>query len=75
MEVLLVLIGVVIGIVGTLVYFARLSMGTLRIDNSDPTDVPYLFLEIDEGKTVDSIVNKKRVLFVVEKKNFISESN
>lgn len=71
MEVLLVLIGVIIGMVGSLIYFSTVAIGTLRIDQSDPSEAPYLFLELD--KPVESIMDKKRVLFRVNKKNFISE--
>ena len=75
MEVLLVLLGVVIGVVGTVTYFASVSMGTIRVDHSDPTEPPYLFLEIDDGKTVDTIAKQKQVLFRVLNKDYISKSN
>ena len=71
LEVLLVLIGVVIGLIGALMCLAGSSVGTLRIDHSDPTEAPYLFLELD--KPVDAIANKKRVMFRVNKKNYISK--
>lgn len=71
MEVLLVLIGFVFGMVATLILLC-VSAGTLRVDHSDPTEAPYLFLELD--KPVESIVSKKMVLFKVTKKNFISEN-
>ena len=75
MEVLLVLLGVLIGSVATIMYFASVSIGTLRVDRSDPTEPPYLFLEIDADKSVDTITKQKRVLFRVVKKNYISENN
>ena len=71
MEVLLVLLGFVGGIVFFLIYLAARSIGTLRVDQSDPTEQPYLFLELD--KPVESVINKKYVLFRVIKKNFISQ--
>ena len=71
MEVLLVLLGFVGGMVFFLVYLAARSIGTLRVDQSDPTEQPYLFLELD--KPVESVINKKYVLFRVSKKNFISQ--
>ena len=70
MEVLLILLGFVGGIVFFLIYLAARSIGTLRVDQSDPTEQPYLFLELD--KPVESVINKKYVLFRVNKKNFIS---
>lgn len=72
MEVLFVLLGIVIGGLGMVIWTLFRSVGTLRIDQSDPTEVPYLFLELD--KPVESVMNKKIVLFRVNKKNYISES-
>ena len=71
MEVLLVLIGFIFGMVATLVLLC-IRAGTLRIDRSDPTEAPYLFLELD--KPVESFMTKKYVLFSVCKKNYISEN-
>lgn len=71
MEVLLVLLGFVGGMVFFLICLAARSIGTLRIDQSDPTEPPYLFLDLD--KPVESIVKEKYVLFRVIKKNFISQ--
>ena len=70
-KVLLVLLGFVCGMVFFLIYLAVRSIGTLRVDQSDPTEQPYLFLELD--KPVESVINKKYVLFRVIKKNFISQ--
>ena len=71
LEVLLFLLGFMAGIVSFLVYLIVKSVGTLRVDQSDPTEQPYLFLELD--KPVESVINKKYVLFRVIKKNFISQ--
>ena len=71
MEVLLVLLGFVGGMAFFLICLATRSIGTLRVDQSDPTEQPYLFLELD--KPVESVINKKYVLFRVIKKNFISQ--
>ena len=71
LEVLLFLLGFMVGIVSFLVYLMVRSVGTLRVDQSDPTEQPYLFLELD--KPVESVINKKYVLFRVIKKNFISQ--
>ena len=71
MEVLLVLLGFVGGMVFFLICLAARSIGTLRIDQSDPTEPPYLFLDLD--KPVESIFKEKYVLFRVSKKNFISQ--
>ena len=71
MEVLLVLLGFVGGMVFLLICLIARSIGTLRVDQSDPTEQPYLFLELD--KPVESVINEKYVLFRVVKKNFISQ--
>ena len=71
LEVLLFLLGFMVGIVSFLVYLIVRSVGTLRVDQSDPTEQPYLFLELD--KPVESVINKKYVVFRVNKKNFISQ--
>ena len=71
LEVLLVLLGFVGGMTVFLICLAARSIGTLRIDQSDPTEQPYLFLEL--GKPVESVINKKYVVFRVNKKNFISQ--
>ena len=71
LEALLFLLGFMVGIVSFLVYLIVRSVGTLRVDQSDPTEQPYLFLELD--KPVETVTNKKYVLFRVIKKNFISQ--
>ena len=71
LEVLLFLLGFMVGIVSFLVYLIVRSVGTLRVDQSDLTEQPYLFLELD--KPVENIVKEKYVLFKVIKKNFISQ--
>lgn len=72
-EVLLVLFGFVGGIAFFLIYLATRSIGTLRVDQSDPTEPPYLFLELD--KPVENIVKEKYVIFRVNKKNFIDSQD
>ena len=49
MDWLIVFIGIVIGAVVTAYVFCRNFVGTLRVDQSDPTDAPYLLLEIEKG--------------------------
>ena len=70
-EVLLVLLGFVGGMTVFLICLATRSIGTLRVDQSDLTEQPYLFLELD--KPVESVINEKYVIFRVNKKNFISQ--
>jgi hypothetical protein len=72
MEVLFVLIGVILGMILTLIYFASRSIGTIIIDQSDPMDEPYLFLDLD--KPIESFMKQKHALIRIRKRNFISES-
>ena len=72
-EVLLVLLGFVGGMVFFLICLATRSIGTLRVDQSDPTEQPYLFLELD--KPVEKLMHEKYVLFRVSKKNFIDSQD
>jgi hypothetical protein len=60
-------------LVGTIIYAIAIktaSVGTLRIDQSDPEDSPYLFLELEKNLSV--IAPKKYVIMKVELKNYIS---
>lgn len=69
MEAILILAGVLIGIgLSTFVFRVR-SVGVLRIDNSDPTDGPYMFLELDKG--VGDISRQKNILLRVKRENYI----
>lgn len=47
-------------------------VGTLRIDNSDPDEPPYLFLELKKESNPNNFKNKKYVTFDVNAKNYIS---
>lgn len=62
--------GAVVG--GILTFFALRSttIGYLRVDESDPNDGPYLFLEL--FKRIPNICAKKYVLLKVKVENFIS---
>lgn len=60
-------------LIGTIIYAIAVktaSVGTLRIDQSDPEDSPYLFLELEKGLNV--ISSKSYVLMKVDLKNYIS---
>ena len=76
---IVVVLGCVILSAACLVYWYRLSkkideensyiVGTLRVDCSDE-DGPYMFLEL--GVPIEEIVNKERVMLVVNTKSYIS---
>ncbi len=68
MEYITLAIGLAVGtLIGILLSRAR-TMGTLRIDSSDP-DGPYLFVELSRG--VHDISSMKTVRFAVRAENFI----
>lgn len=46
-------------------------IGNLRIDNSDPNEPPYLFLELE--KTPDRLKDGDKVVLIVKVKNYISQ--
>ena len=48
------------------------AIGTLRIDQSDPDDGPYLFLELYSPDATTAIMNSKQVIFDVNVKDYIS---
>ena len=62
-------IGILVGIVCTTLAIRTKSVGSLRVDTSDPDDGPYLFLEL--SKDIGEIYRKKYVTFKVSLKNFI----
>ncbi len=52
-------IGILVGVVCSLIVICTKSVGSLRIDTSDPDDGPYLFLEL--SKDIGNIYKKKYV--------------
>lgn len=76
MELMYMLIGLVLGItlnsICFYIYLRRQRAGKLRIDRSDPSENPYLFLEATIS--VSDISRKKYVIFQVSNENFISQN-
>lgn len=73
MELIVVLvIGILIGMVIAKFAFRDKTIGSLRVDQSDPDSGPYLFLELSPGG-VDEIYKKKYVSLRVDLKNYISQ--
>lgn len=64
-------IGVLIGVFIFYLFFVKTSVGKLRIDRSDVSDSPYMFLEL--SKPVSHVSSKKFVIFQVSNENFISQ--
>lgn len=76
MELVYMLIGLFAGIALYSIYFhiwlKTHKVGKLRIDRSDASDKPYLFLEASHS--VDEISRKEYVVFRVSNENFISQN-
>ena len=71
MEYLLILIGLVVGsIVSNIIFFIRYrTVGTLRIDHSDPVKDVYR-IEIDD---LDGLIKKKHVILKVDNNADLSQ--
>jgi hypothetical protein len=69
MEVIWIIIGIIIGLAISIAGFFFRSIGALRIDKSDPTDKPYMFLEIKRG--IGDITRRKFVVLRVKREDFI----
>lgn len=71
MWILLALLGgVLIGVAATAVYFYAKTIGSLRVDHSDPSEPPYLFLEVE--KNPDALEHGRIVVLRVRRENLIS---
>lgn len=71
MEVAMLILGFAIGFIVACLAVLSLKVGTLRIDRSDPTEAPYMFLEM--SKDVHAVTSRKMVLLEVKNENFISQ--
>lgn len=69
-KIIIFLLGILIGTIIYAIALKTAPIGTLRIDQSDPDDSPYLFLELEKG--VDVISTKKYVTMKVKRENYIS---
>jgi hypothetical protein len=63
--------GVVLGIIIAAFIFRKRPIGNLNIDRSDPTEQPYIFLEL--YKNVGDFSGKKYVTLRVSNKNYLSQ--
>lgn len=64
-------VGIIMGSVVANAIFRRHTIGSLRIDNSDTNDEPYLFLEMTCD--VGDIYKHKYVLMDVKNESYISQ--
>lgn len=70
MLVLMLVLGLVIGIAIFALLLPKKTIGDLCVDQSDPDDNPYLFLELK--KDMKYIYKSKYVVLKVNTKNYIS---
>lgn len=66
-----VLAGFAAGVAIAIFVYRAERVGTLRIDRSDPSEPPYIFLELNKG--VGDISTKKNVILKVKEENYISQ--
>lgn len=69
MEFMIAVIFLIIGVLIGKVIFKDQPIGDLRVDRSDPTCEPYLFLEL--GTDVRNVMSKRHVTFRVKVENFL----
>ena len=70
MVIIIFIVGILIGMLIAVIEFRKLIAGTLRVDQSDPDDQPYLFLEISQEP--NRAFNKKHIILKVNIQNYIS---
>ena len=71
MWILLALVGgFLVGAVAASVFIYAEAIGSLRVDHSDPSEPPYLFLEVE--KNPDTLEHGKLVVLRVKRENLIS---
>ena len=68
--ILIFTVGLLTGVAATQLIPKEKPIGVLRVDESDPTEEPYLFLELSQD--VSAIRTKKRVTLDVLDKNYLS---
>ena len=74
----MILLFILTGVLGIFVGFVLHSffthknpVGTLRIDNSDPDDGPYLFLELEADPSI--LNHNDYIMLKVDRTNYISQ--
>lgn len=67
--ILVFMLGVIVGLFLAQIMFKPKLAGNLRIDRSDPTEEPYLFLEVTKATNLQH----HYVTFKVVRQNYISQ--
>lgn len=65
------ILGLIIGYIAAKFVYYKEPIGDLRIDESDPDDGPYLFLELNSRP--NTFKHLKQVTLNVKAKNYISQ--
>lgn len=74
MELLIIfVVGVLVGGVCITIMTRIKSVGSIRVDTSDPNDSPYLFLEL--SKDIDVLYRKRHIMLKVNTVNLIPPKN
>lgn len=68
--VIAVIVGILVGVVGSISILHYKSSGCLRVDRSIPEDGPRLFLELSEN--VETISAKKYITIAINNKSYLS---
>ena len=63
--------GVLFGALVSMLIHRKSVSGVIRVDQSDPYDGPYLFLELTEN--LGQVVNKKYVTLQIDVSDYISQ--
>lgn len=67
----LFLLGVTVGCTAVFILTRYRSVGFLRVDQSDPQDGPFLFLELDQD--VQNLMPKKYIILKIKVQNYPSQ--
>lgn len=70
MDFIYIITGVIIGFIISIIIYDIRSIGNLRIDQSDPSDRPYMFMEL--RKKTGDISKRKFVILKVRREDFTS---
>lgn len=66
-------LGIVAGYPLGVMKHVKKPIGNLRVDRSDPTDSPNLFLELEEASNVDKLVHMDEAVFRVIQENYVKD--
>lgn len=62
-------VGIVIALIALAIMYCKKPIGTLCIDQSDPEDKPYMFLELETD--METLASSKNIILRVKMKNYL----